>query len=82
MKARTLSCRRVGYIDAASRVGTQFHPEATPAIVRRWAALAAEALPPGITAEKLARQSDEMDGEAIRAQAFRRFDAWWALRAG
>lgn len=63
-------------------IGTQFHPEATPAIVRRWAALAAEALPPGITAEELARQSDEMGGDDVRAQAFRLFDAWWALREG
>jgi len=60
-------------------LGTQFHPEATPEIVRSWAQLAGHGLP-GITAEELVRQSDERGGEDVRVQAFRLFDAWWAMR--
>jgi GMP synthase-like glutamine amidotransferase len=60
-------------------VGTQFHPEATPQIVRRWAELSGENIP-GTTADELLRQSDDVGGDEVRAQAFRLFDAWWALR--
>jgi GMP synthase-like glutamine amidotransferase len=60
-------------------IGTQFHPEATPQIARRWAELAGDAVP-WLDVDELLRQSDEVGGEAVRAQAFRLFDAWWALR--
>jgi GMP synthase-like glutamine amidotransferase len=60
-------------------LGTQFHPEVTPAIVRRWAELAGDGLP-GITADELNRQTAVHGGDAVRAQAFALFDAWWALR--
>lgn len=62
-------------------LGTQFHPEVTPEIVRRWAQLAGDGLP-GVTADELNRQTAIHGGQAVREQAFALFDAWWALRDG
>lgn len=62
-------------------LGTQFHPEATPAIACRWTALAGHTVP-WLDAGEVVRQSEEVGGDAVRAQAFRLFDAWWAMGAG
>ena len=63
-------------------LGVQFHPEATPAIVARWAELAGDEALPGVTAAELDRQSAAHGGDDVRTQAFALFDAWWALRGG
>jgi len=62
-------------------LGTQFHPEVTPEIVRRWAELAGDGLP-GVTADELNDQTAVHGGDAVRQQAFALFDAWWSLRDG
>lgn len=45
-------------------VGLQFHPEATPAVVRRWAEGTPSGLPDGLDAAGFAAQSDARDSEA------------------
>jgi GMP synthase-like glutamine amidotransferase len=62
-------------------LGLQFHPEATPAIVDRWAEDEAAKLPElGVDRTALREQGERVATRAS-AEAFRMFDAWRALAA-
>jgi GMP synthase-like glutamine amidotransferase len=60
-------------------LGLQFHPEATPAIVDRWAEDEAAKLP-DLGVDRIAlRERGERVADRSSAAAFRMFDAWRAL---
>lgn len=62
-------------------LGTQFHPEATPEIVDRWAHAEPRLPQLGLTPEELLAQG-ERHAPAAAEQAHRLFDGWWAAARG
>jgi GMP synthase-like glutamine amidotransferase len=63
-------------------LGVQFHPEATPEIIDKWAEDDAERIARhGYFSERI-REQGRLHGPRAKHHAFALFDAWWAMHDG
>ncbi len=85
-RAREIARSDVGVqaFTAGRHLGVQFHPEATPAVVRAWADTAGGARQLALLAKDRAslELAGQLDAAAARAGAFRLFDAFVRIAAG